>query len=270
MKQKFPTWWQALLLFVGGVIIFFSSCAHALDGLGGGGQHLPQNLIAAGMLIGAGMAILGVVLGIVVLVLAIVRAFSWKPGPVPAGGLPPDAALTIAGASVTRKPFDTEQSILWRLRIAIIFSMIFSGTGFWSALFMMNRRFNGSGYLEYFLVSYLLSQVPYIIALVRTSNRADRVGVSIALAASIFYLGLWGWGVSRYLRSYTVLSMWALTPILDILVLAFAWQASRIHPWNEKEKELVGAVFFAVGVYAIALHFGLVHAQTMFLHFPHR
>lgn len=267
MKQKFPTWWQALLLFVGGIIIFFSSCASALSGIGGGGgQRLPQNLIAAGLLIGAGMTVVGVVLGIVVIILALVGAASSKREPaVTSHVLPSGAVVSVPRASGTRQTLDIEQSILWRLRVTIIISMIFSGTGFWSALFMMNRRYSNSNYLEYFLVSYVLTQVPYIIALVRTAHRADRVGVSIALAASIFYLGLWGLGVYRYLRFYTVLSMWALTPILDILVLVFAWQASRIHPLEEKEKELVGAVFFAVGVYSIALHFGLVHARGLFL-----
>jgi len=129
----------------------------------------------------------------------------------------------------------------------------------------MNRRFNGPRYVVYFLVSLLLTQVPYIISLVRTARRADRVGVSIALAASIFYFGLWSWSTYKYLRFNTVLSTWVLTPILDILIFVFAWQASRIHPLDEKEKELLGAVFFAVGVYAIALHFGLAHAQRIFL-----
>lgn len=265
MKRKFATWWQALLLFVVGAAIAFASFASALSGMGGGGQHLPENLLIAGFLIGATMAVTGIVLGIVVFILAMVRAFSSKPEPADGTLAPTDADALISQVAVTRKPVDSEQSILWCLRIAIIISMIVSATDFWIAFLAMNHRFGGSRYFEYLLVSYVLSEVPYVVALVLTARRADRVGVSTPLAASIFYLALWGWSAYRYLRLYSVVVRWALTLILDVLVLVFAWQASRIHPLDEKEKELVGAVFFAVGVYVIALHFGLMHAQRMFL-----
>lgn len=266
MNQRFPTWWQALLLTAAGIVVFLASLASTLSGMGGGGQHLPENLLAAGVLIGAAMAIAGVVLAIIVIIPAVARAFSSKPQPAKTGLGSTRATPAIAQVPPTRRPIDTEQSILWRLRIVIIISMILSASNFWSTFFVLNHRVSGSRYLEYSLLSYLLSEVPYILTLVRTAHRADRIGVSIPLAASIFYLGLWLWSVHGYLRFYSVVARWALTtPVLDILVLTFAWQASRIYAPDEKEKELVGAVVFAVGVYVIGLHFGLIHARAMFL-----
>jgi len=129
-RRKFGTWWQALLLFVVGIIILIFTINSAFSGFGGGGRRLPDNLIQAGFLLGGAMTISGAVCGIVIFILAVVRAFSPKSEPAEADLASVGAGADIPQATAVRQPVDTEQSILWRLRIAIIVSMIFAGSGF--------------------------------------------------------------------------------------------------------------------------------------------
>jgi hypothetical protein len=72
-KQKFPKWWQALLIFVGGIVLGLSSCAAFLNGISGNARSSSTantlvNLFAAGFLAGVVAAIAGFVLLIVALV----------------------------------------------------------------------------------------------------------------------------------------------------------------------------------------------------------
>ena len=276
-KQRFPKWWQALILLVGGFVIFFSACAEGLKGLGGGSATtIPQNVLVAALIIGAAIFFVGAVLMLVVIVMAIVRALRWQPASI--AGQPESIAGSVPGAGSPGLPVvspqQEEREILWRLRIAIIAVIVLAS----QAVFQLSLSFSrnstiASKYLGLLVISYLLGQAPYVFALIRMARGADRLGIAVAMATACFHLFFWGWRIvsvvgriSNPLRVFGLNDLWSLTPIAEFLVLAFAWQAGRIHPLSEEDKKIVAAAFFAVGAYVLAVHFALPHMHGIFMH----
>lgn len=275
-KQRFPKWWQALILLVGGFVIFFSACAEGFKGLGGGSATtIPQNVLVTALMIGAGMFFVGAVLMLVVIVMAIVRAFRWQPASV--AGQPGSIAGSVPGAASPHLPVvspqQEEREILWRLRIAIIAVIVLASQAVFHLSFLLSRNSTiVSKYLGLLVVSYLLGQAPYVLALIRMARGADRLGIAVAMATACFHLFFWGWRIVSVvgripnpLRLFGLNVLWSLSPIAEFLVLAFAWQAGRIHPLSEDDRKIVAAVFFAIGAYAAAVHFALPHMSAVFV-----
>jgi hypothetical protein len=263
-KLGFPTWWQALILIVAGVVIFFSSCAGALSGIGGGGNHYPQSLIATGLIAGAAMFVIGVVLMIVVVILAVARGFR---------RVPEAPAPSVPGAAIPQVPFPTpqqaEREIIWRLRIAIFVVLAFAVRGVFALTFALQRwPSTYSRYLGIVAVWYLLIDAPYVFALVRLARGYDLVGLTTAISAPCFNLIFWAWQLVSLIstsharfNSYSFYNIATLTPLLDLLVIIFAWQVFRLRRLDEQQKKMASIVFAVVGVYLIVAHVALIHMR---------
>lgn len=263
-KQRFPKWWQALILLVAGAVIFFSSCAGALSGIGGGGTHYPQSLIATGLIAGAAMFGGGVVLMVALVIMAIARGFR---------AVPEAPAASVRGAEISQAqpptPQQAEREIIWRLRIAMIVVLAFAFRGIFALTFVLQRpQSTYSRYLGLVALCYLLIDAPYVFALVRLARGYDLVGLITAISTPCFNLFFWAWQlvtlISRSRAGFNSPSFYAvltLTPLLDLLVIIFAWQVLRLRRLDEQQKKTASVVFAVVGAYLMAAHVALIHMR---------
>ena len=267
-KQRFPKWWQALILIVAGFVIFFSSCAGAFSGLGGGGSRYPQSLIGAGLLAGAAMFVAGVVLMLVVIIMAIARGFR----PVSAVSTP-----SLSGAGIPQVPILTpqqaEREIIWRLRIAMIVVVAFAFRGIFGVTFLIPRTQGMySGYLGIVVLSYLLTDAPYVVALIRLARGYDVLGLATAISTPCVNLFFWAWQIVKFMMLsrpvfkfsvYGLYSILGLTPLLDVLVIIFAWQVLRLHPMGEQDRRKAALVSAVVGAYLVVAYVALTHMRPL-------
>jgi hypothetical protein len=251
-EQKFPKLWQVLVLALGGFLIFFSSCAGALSGMGGGAPPFQQWLVGAGLLAGAIMFVTGLVLGLVWLILTVARAFS---APEPGFG------ASTRPESRTESIAQEERQTVWRLRVAIVCVIVFAGGG--SSLLLSSRFSHGDASFGGLLfISLLLGNVPYIFSLVRLVRGADRVGISVALATASLQLVFWSWELFTRLHAFALLTLFSPTPVAEILTVAFAFQLGRTQPPEENDKQILAVAFGGVGAYLLLLHLILPYLRA--------
>jgi hypothetical protein len=285
VKRKFPTWWQALMLVAGGVIIAFSSCAGMLSGIGGGQSRELSQLYAYGFLAGIAAFLVGIVLFIVVAILALARAPDDAPvlgvipaspeskqvsgvvlanprvpapAPHPAGGVISRAThpQLFPDASIAAAPPSTQvQAALARLHIAIFVSILASSFSLWRSVALYQRP----PYSHYFLIyaiAFALGQVPYVIVLVRTWRRPDRAGLALAIAASFAYalsaLQVFGFVQYRYRMTQLNPSFWV-HAALDVLIIVLAYLVRRAASLRRADVELLISFFFGVLVYTMLI-----------------
>lgn len=188
--QRFPKWWQALILLISGIVIGFSSCVGALTGIAGKPSPLEQFYVI-GFFVGVAGFLGGVVLFIIVAIRAIVSPV--KPAP----GLPTSTGV-ISRATHSQlfpdsKPISPQlaaplshnvpAALMW-LRIAILASLAFSTAGLFR--FAANPRTAALSHraFPFMLLNVMLHAVPYLVVLYRTRNGPDRVGFCLALATA--------------------------------------------------------------------------------------
>jgi hypothetical protein len=286
-KQRFPTWWQALILLVSGAVIGFSSCVGVLSGINRSQNHQLSNLYVLGFFAGAAAFIAGIVLFLVAAIRALlnppqVPVFATPPGVPPAVSpegvitrathphLFPDSGpgiLSAPGVGRSVPPTAEVRSALMRLRIAIFVAMIASI----SALIRMAAVPQPSQHSRNLLVStvgsVLLLQLPYVVALARTWNLADRVGLALAMATG-FVHALTTWNFLMYAR-YNLLGLGTAVGVhvaVNVVVIVLAYLARRAAGLRSNDAGLLVTFGFTVllydwliGILVSILAFALTH-----------
>jgi hypothetical protein len=265
-RQSFPTWWQGLIILVSGIVIGFSSCVGFLNGLNYGGGHsnsqAASNLFAIGFFAGLAAAFVGFVLMLIGIARAVVGSF--RPPPVPSLAAPPAGVLSQGGRSFEEAP---EQRVLRQFQMVLVVFMLLPAASIATSVIAIMARPNSWHILVLMVVSYVFSQAPYGIALARTRQGLDRLGIAIAFAASCVLV------VEGFLPFVHVSAMFAvrqgifgwpsLLLIGHVVVAIYAWRAGQLAPAEGDDMALIAGSFAGVVVYLVVVRF----LETNFLPF---
>ena len=264
--QRFPRWWQGLIILVSGIVIGFSSCVGFLNGLNiGGGNNSNQGLasiFAIGFFAGLAMALVGFILMLIGIARAVVGSF--RPPPVPSLSAPPAGVLSPGGRNFEEAP---EQRILRQFQMVLVVFMLLPAASIATSVIAMMARPNSWHILVLMVVSYVFSQAPYGIALARTRHGLDRLGIAIAFAASCVMV------VEGFLPFVHVSAMFAvrqglfgwpsLLLIGHVVVAVFAWRAGQLAPPEGDDMALIAGSFVGVVAYLVVVRL----LETNFLPF---
>ena len=208
-KRRSPTWQQSLLLvFFGGVVGY--ACFENLDLWGNGRQH--QALYAIGLFAGIVAFISGIVSFLMIAGKAIASPTAARSPAMPRQPLP--KAVVERQASI---PSSTAATLTWlRIALAAVVAL---------ACILVLRDWGrppltssyGRGYWLSAVLTLLLSQLPYAVALGRTWKAPDRTGLALAIAAGV-------------------------TQVLGTFFVDLRYHALRLDPWPW----LSGSLGFAV------------------------
>ena len=268
-KQRFPRWWQALIIIASGVLLGLSSCIGFLSSIGGsgGGQVVPQ-VLAIGFFGGILVAFIGCVLLLIAVARAIVDA---SRGPVPEPPPSAGAGRPLVAASVEPSPglfgitASPDQPALRALQIVLVVLMLLPLASVATSVLIVLHRFRAYPSIFLLLSGYALSQVPYAFALARTRRGFDRLGIAIAFAASCCFfveglLPLFRPNGMFYLERGALLFFWpALFLIGHGVAAVFAFRAGRLAPAEGDDLALVATVFVGVILYLVFIRFLEVH-----------
>jgi hypothetical protein len=271
-KQRFPRWWQALIIIASGIALGLSSCVGFLgtmnfSGRNTGGQALPL-LLASGFFGGILIAFVGCVLLLIALARVIVdslrvpavdTSLSIGAGATPGGA----AALPQTSAFAVTAPPD--QPILRQFQMALVVLMLLPVASIATSVLVVLNRYRPYPGIFLILSTYVLSQVPYAFALARTRRGPDRLGIAIAFAAScVFFveglLPLFRFtGMLRYSPAAGLFFWPALFLIGHVVVAVFAWRAGQLSPPDEGDLGLIVTSFAGVIIYLVVVRFLEVH-----------
>jgi hypothetical protein len=268
IKQKFPRWWQGLIILVSGIVIGLSSCAAFLtganfNGRGSGNQSL-ASIFAIGFFAGLAMALVGFVLMLIGIARAVVN--SLKP-PAPPSLMQPGVPVVGAG----RPAFGDlpEQRILRQFQIVLVVFMLIPAASIATSVLVLLARPNAWNSLVLIVISYALSQLPYGFALARTRRGLDRLGIAVAFAASCVMV------VEGFLPLLHVSAMFAVRQGLfgwpslfligHVVVAVYAWRAGQLAPADGDDMALIAGSFVGVVAYVIFIRFFEMHFIRIFL-----
>ncbi len=266
--QRFPRWWQGLIILISGIVIGFSSCVGFLNGLNfGGGSNNNQGLasiFAIGFFAGLAMALVGFILMLIGIARAVVGSF--KPPPVPSLAAPPARVLSPGGRSFEEDP---EQRVLRQFQMVLVVFMLLPAASIATSVIAMMARPNSWHIPVLMAVSYVFSQAPYGIALARTRQGLDRLGIAIAFAASCVMV------VEGFLPFVHVSAMFAvrqgifgwpsLLLIGHVVVAVFAWRAGQLAPAEGDDMVLIAGSFVGVVAYLVVVRFLEMNFLPFFL-----
>jgi hypothetical protein len=88
MAERFPTWKQALVTCVGGLVLAGTSCFGFFLTLGGNFEHGGNDVLTPLAAIGFGVGILALAVGFVFVLMRLLRGLTEKKPTPPAGPLP--------------------------------------------------------------------------------------------------------------------------------------------------------------------------------------
>jgi len=268
-RQKFPRWWQGLIILVSGIVIGFSSCAAFLNGLnfnGGGNRNQSFAMVfAIGFFAGLAMAFVGFILMLIGIARAVVNLLR------PQTALP-SLAPPVAGAfSVGGRAFeeDPEQRILRQFQMVLVVFMLLPAASVATSILALVARPNSWHILVLMVVSYVFSQAPYGIALARTRRGLDRLGIAIAFAASCALVveGLLPFAhISGMLATRMGLFGWpSLLLIGHVVVAVYAWRAGQLAPPEGDDMALIAGSFVGVAAYLVVVRFLEMNFLPFFL-----
>src|ERR1700683_5614085 len=139
--QKFPRWWQGLIILVSGIVIGLSSCVGFLNGLNfGGGNNSNQGLsaiFAIGFFAGLAMALVGFILMLIGIARTVVGSF--RPQPARSLAAPPAGVLSPGGRSFEEAP---EQRILRQFQMVLVVFMLLPAASIATSVIAMMVRPN--------------------------------------------------------------------------------------------------------------------------------
>jgi hypothetical protein len=115
-------------------------------------------------------------------------------------------------------------------------------------------------FVSMFMVSYVLSQGPYLIALLRSRGGPDRLAAAIAFASScVFFVEslLPFFGASRTVSASLVGILFSnsLHLIGVVLVAVFSWQMGQLCPAEEDDLAVLGGSFIGAILYLVAIRY---------------
>lgn len=269
-KQRFPRWWQALIIFFGGIALGLSSCVGFLDTMnfnhsGSVGQILPV-ILMVGFFGGIFIAFVGVILMLIAVGRAVVNSFAQPivdPAismNLPAGDVSPAGAPSALSAAL--RP---EWQALRQLQITLVVMMLLPAGSIATSVLIFVNRYRAGPSIALILASYVLSQGPYALAFARTRRGPDRLGIAIAFAGScVFFVeGLLPLfrapGMFRYGPAAGLFFWPGLFLIGHIVVAVFAWRAGRLAPPEEGDLGLIVTSFAGVIFYLVVVRFLEVH-----------
>jgi hypothetical protein len=258
-KQRFPTWWQALILIVGGAVIGLSSCVGALSGIGGGRPSQFAGLYVTGFFAGVAAFFAGIILFIVMAIRALLSRpqgpTSILPAPPQAGGVISHAThpqlFPDATASAAAPPVPVEvQYALARFRIAIFVAILASSVGLWRMAAFPRWTTYSRHYFLISVVGFVLSQLPWVVVLVRTWKVPDRVGLALAIAAGSVYVLTTGGFLTNWQYSSVRLDpiLW-MHAGLDVVIVVLAYLVRRAASLRGADAQLLITFFFSVLIY---------------------
>ena len=276
-KQRFPRWWQALIIIGSGIVLSFSSCIGFLgtmsfSGANRGVQIVPL-LLMVGFFGGIVLAFIGGVLLLIAAARALVDSFR-APAVEPASMLGADAASGLPVPGVAPAPpspglfgitASREEPALRQFQIALVVLMLLPLGGVATTFLIFLNRPRAWGSFLLILSSYVLSQAPYAFALARTRRGLDRLGIAIAFAASccFFVEGLLPVFELRHMPvawAGPILFSWpGLFLIGHVVVAVFAFRAGRLAPPEGDDLSLIATSFVAVIAYLVFIRFLEVH-----------
>jgi hypothetical protein len=272
-KRRFPTWQQALFLLVFGVIVGYPSCIEVGHGVWGGGSPQYQGFYVFCFFLAAVAFLAGFVSFVSITVKALVspaqstRYFTPAPHSATAPISPathPDLFLKApAQLQTTIVPSHVGAALL-RLRIALIAMLvlvfIYLGP---AGPYRLTTRYGRYLFLNATL-AFLVSALPYVIALLRTWRVPDRAGLALAMVAG-FVQVLTSWFLTDS-RVRTELPKLATLASVGLLVLVLAYLAWRNSPTRTQDVGLLISVFFGVLAYTTLAQIGLailVHREQL-------
>jgi len=276
VTQRFPRWWQALIIIVGGIVLGLSSCVGFLstmnfNGRGNAGQVLPM-LLAIGFFGGIFVAFVGVILLLIAIARTVVNSFA-RPAIDPSISVnPPTVSVATAGApSALSASAYPELQALRQFQITLIVMMLLPAGSVATTVLVFINRYRAAPSIALIVISYVLSQGPYALAFARTRRGPDRLGIAIAFAAScVFFVeGLLPLfrapGMFRYGPAAGIFVWPGLFLIGHIVVAVFAWRAGRLAPPEEGDLGLIVTSFAGVILYLVVVRFLEVHFLPLLL-----
>jgi hypothetical protein len=261
MKQRFPTWWQGLIILVSGIAIGFSSCAAFLNGASFSGYNRVdqsrQGLFAIGFFAGIAVTVAGFVLFVIGVARGVVNAIR-PPRPIPA--FPPTAEAPGAPqAAVPPYVESPEQRILRQFQIVLVVFMLMPAASVATSVLALLARPTLAPTLALIVVSYLLSQAPYGFALLRTRRGPDRLGIAIAFAASstatVEGLLPLARGSAMFATRMGLFAWPGLFLISHVVVAIFAWRVGKLAPPESDDAALLAGSFVGVVFYILAVRY---------------
>jgi hypothetical protein len=275
-KQRFPSWGQALIILASGIVLGLSSCVGFLGSLNINGarstsQVLPL-FLAMGFFGGIIIAFVGVVLLLIAVARAVVNAIA-RPAVDPATSMSASiaSAPVFAVPSASSLPAYPSSDELRQLQIALIVMMLLPAASIATSVLILVNRPRAWPSVVLILVTYVMSQGPYAVALARTRRGPDRLGIAIAFAAScaFFVEGLLPLFDTRrmfILGQGPLLFFWpGLFLIGHIVVAVFAWRAGQLAPAEEGDAGLIATSFLGVILYLVVVRFLEVHFLPLLL-----
>lgn len=254
-KRRFPTWQQALFLLVFGVIVGYPSCVQIGHGMWGtGSSQYQQGFFVFCFFLAAVAFLAGFVSFVAITVKALAAPAELTPdftarsasatAPISRATHPdlfPNAAAPLPTAIVHAHV----QAALLRLRIALIaaVALVFIYLGPVD-ISRPTTRYGRFLFLNATL-AFLVSALPYVIALLRTWKLPDRAGLALAIAAGLVQaLTSWFLIDSRF-RTWSTLALGS----LGLLVVVLAYLAWRTSPTRKQDVGLLIAIFFGLMAY---------------------
>jgi hypothetical protein len=260
MKQRFPTWWQGLIILISGIAIGFSSCAAFLGGANFSGANRNQGLegaFAIGFFAGIAVAFAGFVLFIIGVARAVVDTIR-SPRPTPPF-TPAAEALGAPQARVEPSVEHPEQTVLRQFQIVLVVFMLMPATSVATSVLVLLARPTLAPTLGLIIASYVLSQAPYGFALLRTRRGPDRLGIAIAFAASCASTveGLLPLvrGSAMFAARAGLFAWPGLFLISHVVVAIFAWRAGKLAPPENDDAALLAGSFLGVVFYILAVRY---------------
>jgi len=248
-KRRFPTWQHSLLLvIIGGVVGY--SCFENLDIWGNGRPH--QALYVPGFFAGVVAFISGMLSFLAIAVRGVVSplgsgsAITVRPPATSRQPLPKDVVERQA-----RIPSSAAATLSWlRITLAAVVALAVD----WGRPALTSSY--GRAYWRSAVLTLLLSQLPYAVALVRTWKVPDRTGLALAIAA----------GATQVLGTFFVdLRYHVLRPdpwpwlscslgFAVVLLASLAWR-----PFFSRQRDvgLLISIFFGYAAYVALAQIGL-------------
>jgi hypothetical protein len=264
-KRRNPTWQQALFLLIFGVIVGYPSCMAVGRGVWGAGSSQYQGFYVACFFAAVVAFLAGFASFIIIAIKALVSPAEVAPG------LAAKPSSSVPISRVTRPdPFPNTiaqlqtpilsahvRAALVRLRIVLIAVVALAFT---SLPFVGNHALT-TRYGRYLLLNatltFLLSELPYVVALIRTWNLPDRAGLALAMAAgSVQILASWFFTDLRYRADLPPPSGW-LSGSLGLLVVVLAYLSWRTSPTRKQDVGLLISVVFGMVAYTVLAQIGL-------------
>lgn len=264
-KRRNPTWQQALFLLIFGVIVGYPSCVAVGHGAWGGGSSQYQGFYFVCFFAAAVAFLAGFASFIIITIKALVSPAKVAPDLTakPSNSVPisrdthPDLFPNATAQLQTPILSGQVRAALVRLRIVLIAVVALA---FINLLAAANHPLT-TRYGRYLLLNatltFLLSELPYLIAMIRTWNLADRAGLALAMAAGFLQiLASWFFTDLRYRADLPPPSGW-LSGSLGLLVVVLAYLSWRTSPTRKQDVGLLISVVFGVLAYTAFAQIGL-------------